>query len=208
MASKNLTEQTQNSLDFIKKGLNNAQGWVINNAVDNTRVTNNDYIFSTTPLTVSQQNEFTSNYKSILNKIIAKKGLRILIETQSQIEGFKPFSRAYRNNNPGNLAFSELLRTKYSADIESGTIKGEQRFAYFPTLETGVSAKADYIERIVKGEHIKYPKDPTLAQYIYIYAPPSENNTERYINIIIDSFAKNDIIINRNTSLSKIVSIS
>jgi hypothetical protein len=208
MASKNLTEQTQNSLDFIKKGLNNAQGWVVNNAVDNTRVANNNYIYSSIPLTVSQQNEFLSNYKSVLSKIINKKGLRILIEAQSHIEGFKPFSRAYRNNNPGNLAYSSLLKTKYNADIESSTIKGEQRFAYFPTLETGVLAKADYIERIVKGEHVKYPKDPTLGEYIYIYAPPKENNTEGYIKVIVDSFAKNGIIISKNTHLSKIIFIS
>jgi hypothetical protein len=201
MASKNLTEQTKNSLEFIRNSINNTLPNIIS-TVDNTFV--NNVVINSTPITIPSSDIFETNYKNILNKVIDKRGLRLLIEAQSKIEGFKPFSRAFRNNNPGNLTFSETLRIKYQAKLESS---GE-RFAYFNTLEDGISAKKDYIERIVRGEHNQYPKNPTLSKYIYIYAPPKENNTEAYIKFIIDYFKDNNILIGRETLLSTIISFS
>ena len=99
------------------------------------------------------------------------------MEAHGISEGFNVGTRAFRNNNPGNLAFSNLLSQKFGALLEPPNIKGERRFAYFPTLEKGVAGKADYIVRISNGQHTLYPKDPsktTLEVYIYKYAPPKQ----------------------------------
>jgi len=76
-----------------------------------------------------------------------------------------------RNNNPGNLRY-------YASIPWVGQIGSDSRgFAIFDKLENGVRAmiKTLYNDR-----------NKTLAQIIYEYAPPSENNTEAYIQNIIN----------------------
>jgi len=214
MASKNLAEETKNTLDLIKQGLNNPTPWLVNNVVaaNNTKVANYVAAFNTsnhvTPIPKSKQ--FEKILKPAIEAFDSPKGLKLLMEAHGISEGFNMGTRAFRNNNPGNLVFSNLLSQKFGALLEPPNFKGERKFAYFPTLEKGVAGKADYITRAANGQHISYPKDSsktTLEVYIYIYAPPKENNTEKYLNDIIRYFKENGIDIFRYNLLKDIISL-
>lgn len=106
-------------------------------------------------------------------------------------------TRAYRNNNPGNLDFQSSFT---SIDPNVALEQGENaRFAHFTTAELGAKALVETkIKRwatgkmpvtagnstlIPSGEKWTRGTPPTLAQFIYTYAPPSDgNNTESYIS--------------------------
>ncbi len=138
-------------------------------------------------------------------------------------EGYKKGStnRPSRNNNPGNLAWSqsEFSQLDPNATIEPPNSDGEQRFAKFSTPELG--AKALVEKKIINWGQGKYPGTKvngckqgnydyrkeynvpdslaciagkgvklTIEQFIYIYAPPSDNNTERYINQVVNTLKK------------------
>jgi RHS repeat-associated protein len=81
---------------------------------------------------------------------------------------------SWRNNNPGNLEMTPLSK-KNGAIGRAG--KGG-RWAVFPNYETGREAKIKLIESTYKNH--------TIATMMYKYAPPSENNTEKYIKVICD----------------------
>ena len=79
-------------------------------------------------------------------------------------------SRAWRNNNPGNIrkgSFTEM----------AGAIGDDGSFAIFPDLKTGFEAMVNLL------------KSPsynvlTLEKGIHRYAPPSENNSGRYVSFV------------------------
>jgi hypothetical protein len=126
-------------------------------------------------------------------------------------------NRPSRNNNPGNLVFAQQYKTiDFNVILEPRNSKGERRFAKFSTPELGAKALVEskivlwanggYPSTIVNGPSDKAKtyratyKVPsslnniagkkvqlTLEQFMYIYAPPSENNTENYINNLIKS---------------------
>lgn len=75
-------------------------------------------------------------------------------------------TRSWRNNNPGNLRYSEFSR-------RAGAIASAGGFAVFPDEETGMAA----IRSLLRTQ--TYQK-LTVAQAISRYAPPSENNTAKY----------------------------
>lgn len=75
-------------------------------------------------------------------------------------------SRAWRNNNPGNLRYSEFSR-------RAGAIARAGGFAVFPDEETGMAA-------IGKLMRTRQYSGLTIAQAIARYAPPFENNTAGY----------------------------
>lgn len=78
---------------------------------------------------------------------------------------------AWRFNNPGNLRPG----SKYKLHIGQGhTASGV--FLIFPTPEAGREEK--------KGLLLRKYKEDTISQMLYTYAPPSENDTEGYINSI------------------------
>jgi len=111
-------------------------------------------------------------------------------------------SRSYRNNNPGNLVYSSNLSSVDSGVRLENNPYGSNRFAAFSTPELGVKALIELkLKRWAKGKMpvtsgntiqieannagTKYVagKPPTIAQFVYTYAPPSDgNNTERYLN--------------------------
>ncbi len=75
---------------------------------------------------------------------------------------------AYVNNNPGNLRFAG----------QSGAVKGENGFAKFKTPADGVTALENQIK-------LDASRNLTLAQFVGKYAPPTENDTNKYIQDII-----------------------
>ena len=78
-------------------------------------------------------------------------------------------SRAWRNNNPGNIIRGDFSRSH-------GAIGADKRFAIFPDADTG-------FEAIVSLLRERYA-ELTLAQAIAKWAPPSENDTEGYKKIV------------------------
>lgn len=80
-------------------------------------------------------------------------------------------SRAWRNNNPGNIEYGAFARSK-------GAIGSDGRFAVFDTYESGRKAKEALL-----FESSSY-KDRTIAQAIARYAPPSENDTQSYARAV------------------------
>lgn len=120
-------------------------------------------------------------------------------------------SRSYRNNNPGNVEYSSNLR-KIDPDVEleNNPFPGQvDRFAHFTTAELGAKALVEnkiknwgvgnmkrtrgnqslIIENGGGAKYIEGDK-PTLAQWVYTFAPPNENNTEKYIKDILADVIK------------------
>ena len=75
-------------------------------------------------------------------------------------------TRAWRNNNPGCLRYSDF-------SITQGAIGRAGGFAVFPDEQTGVRA----IGALLKSKNYK---NLSIAQAIFKYAPPHENNTAGY----------------------------
>ncbi len=75
-------------------------------------------------------------------------------------------TRAWRNNNPGNIRYSEFTR-------KAGAIGQAGGFAVFPDEETGIRA----IEMLLRGDSYN---QLTIAAAISRYAPPVENDTAAY----------------------------
>lgn len=80
-------------------------------------------------------------------------------------------SRAWRNNNPGNIEFGPFAKSQ-------GAIGTDGRFAVFPTYEAGRAAKANLLWG-GKGYRGK-----TIGEAIRRYAPPFENNTASYASTV------------------------
>jgi hypothetical protein len=129
-------------------------------------------------------------------------------------------NRPSRNNNPGNLAWSSSFKSiDKDSVLEPPNSKGERRFAHFSTPELGTVALVGKIKGWAKGSYpativtgtSKKAKDYrskysvpssldgiankgvklSIEQFFYIYAPPSENNTESYINSVVRSLSVN-----------------
>ena len=80
-------------------------------------------------------------------------------------------SRAWRNNNPGNIE-------KGSFAEEYGAIGADSRFAIFPDEGTGKEA----VVTLLKSPAYR---NLTLEKAINRYAPPSENNTAGYVDFVV-----------------------
>ncbi|MBI4383718.1 MAG: hypothetical protein HY579_06750 [Nitrospinae bacterium] len=78
---------------------------------------------------------------------------------------------AWRNNNPGNVKSGVFAQVH-------GWIGNNRGFAVFPDYETGRRAMYELLQ-LPKYQSV------TLAEAIYIYAPPSENDTEAYISRVL-----------------------
>jgi uncharacterized protein (TIGR02594 family) len=79
-------------------------------------------------------------------------------------------SRSWRNNNPGNIregSFAEL----------SGAIGDDGAFAIFPDESVGFNAIVALLRSATYSRL-------TLREAIFRYAPPSENNSSRYVDFV------------------------
>ena len=83
-------------------------------------------------------------------------------------------NRNWRNNNPGNISYGDFAKSK-------GAIGTDGRFAIFPTYEMGRQAKIDLI---FKGSGYR---NLDLKSAIYRYAPPNENDSERYYQTVLNA---------------------
>jgi hypothetical protein len=134
-------------------------------------------------------------------------------------------TRAYRNNNPGNLDYQEDFKTIDPKVIVETLLDGNKgRYAKFS--EPGLGAKALIEKKIIKwanggmpitsgnstlivsykgGKKYVKGEKPTIAQFFYTYAPPNENKTEEYINGFITEMKKTKPDITRDTLVSDLL---
>jgi hypothetical protein len=98
-----------------------------------------------------------------------------ILQAIAREEGFLvPYSRAARNNNPGNINFGAFAKSFPETVLET-TGKGiEPRFAHFPSVAVGYDAMKELFLMKYKGL--------TVTEALNKYAPPSDNNqTSSYI---------------------------
>lgn len=98
----------------------------------------------------------------------AKDNTDLLAQQIARLEGYtKTGTLADRQMNPGNLRFVG----------QKGAVKGNKGFAKFKTHQDGWTALRGQIG-------LDASRGKTLQQFIYGYAPPSENNTAAYLNSV------------------------
>lgn len=78
-------------------------------------------------------------------------------------------SRAYRNNNPGNIRCNTIMN-------HLATGKDKDGFCKFPTEQIGFQALVRLVQRAVDGESYVYKPHMTIEQFFSIYAPASDKN--------------------------------
>jgi hypothetical protein len=101
--------------------------------------------------------------------------------------------RGLRNNNPGNLRYTPSIKWV-------GQTGSDGAFSIFSNLAYGIRAYGmDLRNDIKKGKN-------TIDKLIYEFAPPSENNTEAYINNVskISGISRKQILTPDIDTLTKI----
>lgn len=83
----------------------------------------------------------------------------------------KTGNAAWRNNNPGNLEDGSFAQSQGALSTNPG------RFAVFNDKQAGLSAMSN----LLSGPNYN---DLTIAEAISKYAPPTENNTARYVGVV------------------------
>ena len=130
-------------------------------------------------------------------------------------------SRSYRNNNPGNLDFGTLAQTIDPGAAKEDNPYGTNRFAVFSTAELGAKALVETkIKRWSKGKMpitsgnqsllanvtgktYKKGSPPSFREFLYTYAPPNENNTEGYLNTVVNNL--NNVFPSANITADSII---
>jgi hypothetical protein len=80
-------------------------------------------------------------------------------------------NRPWRNNNPGNLRYGST-----DAATDDGALgRDKGGFGIFPDYETGHKAMIAWWQK-------KADKGQTIKEALKAYAPPGENDLERYLN--------------------------
>ena len=95
---------------------------------------------------------------------------RMYVGNDGNIYEFSDGSRAWRNNNPGNIEDGKFAR-------DNGAIGTDGRFAIFPDTVTGFNAIAILLSTSAY-------QNLTIEGAINRYAPPNENNVEDYLKSI------------------------
>ena len=96
-----------------------------------------------------------------------------LAEAIKTFEGFYPGTRAYRNNNPGNLKYTSWTR-------EQGAIREDDKgFSVFADYETGWRALLNLLLLRVR-QHPEW----SILDLFNSYAPPTENDTNAYAQFV------------------------
>lgn len=122
-------------------------------------------------------------YKPALEKAfpgntIISNSLKTLMAAQTQLEGFKPGTLAYRTNNPGNVG--------------THNAPPNPRIKTFNTLEEGIQAQWNKVLKGALENTSKYYKSNfSIYQYLSTYAPPPYNNPSDYTNFIVSYMNKN-----------------
>ena len=92
-----------------------------------------------------------------------------LAEAIKTFEGFYPGTRAYRNNNPGNLRYTSWTQG------QGATGQDDKGFSIFPDYDTGWRALLALLMLRVR-QHPEW----SILDLFNSYAPPTENDTAQY----------------------------
>lgn len=113
-----------------------------------------------------------------------------LAEALAKIEGFgvNPLNRSTRNNNPGDIEWGDFARAHGATRIENLPPHRKPRFAYFPSVALGRTAMVTLLKTHYHGY--------SVTSLLMHYAPPSENDTKHYINLVCEMVGcgPNDVI--------------
>lgn len=93
-----------------------------------------------------------------------------------------------RNHNPGDLRHSP--HSSHTADA--------------PEAIGDIDSDTDGWEDLERQLQIDAGRNMTLQQAIYSWAPPSENNTEKYLSDVLDGFGG---VVDAETPLVKVLEI-
>lgn len=85
--------------------------------------------------------------------------------------------RGIRNNNPLNIR-------KGSKWKGERPIQGDPAFEEFETMQMGIRAGLKLIRNHITGFNGSRPKRNTIQKLISVWAPPSENNTNSYVETV------------------------
>lgn len=103
---------------------------------------------------------------------VGENGNTIITTSEGEKEIRKGGTISWRNNNPGNMRMSAFSKAQ-------GAIGEAGGFAVFPSQEAGEKAREKLL--FEAGAY----KDKTIAEAMMRYAPPSENDTQDYINSLV-----------------------
>ncbi|MBI5344503.1 MAG: hypothetical protein HZB83_04075 [Deltaproteobacteria bacterium] len=98
------------------------------------------------------------------------KGMTVVYSGDSSVLVKKNGTLAWRNSNPGNIKCGSFTKSQ-------GAIGCNKGFAIFPDADTGRKAQ-NALLKIAKYQN------KTVDEAMKSYAPPTENDTERYIQYI------------------------
>jgi len=87
--------------------------------------------------------------------------------------------RAVRNNNPGNIRIGQNWQGEMLPANKTPEQAAEKEFEVFATATAGFRAMATIFETYAKKHGVK-----TIRGAISRWAPPTENNTGAYVNVV------------------------
>jgi len=118
--------------------------------------------------------------------------------------GTKMAKTITENNNPGALRW-------HPSQARFGGEKDPRGFTKFPDYQSGFSALVADLSAKLNGssKHINYDNNPTLLDYVAVYAPVTDrNNPPAYANAIVNELRSKGYDVNLDTPLSTLASIS
>lgn len=118
--------------------------------------------------------------------------------------GTKMAKTITENNNPGALRW-------HPSQARFGGKKDPRGFTKFPDYQSGFSALVADLSAKLNGssKHINYDNNPTLLDYVAVYAPVTDrNNPPAYANAIVNELRSKGYDVNLDTPLSTLASIS
>ena len=101
--------------------------------------------------------------------------------------------RNWRNNNPGNLKYGSFAKSH-------GAVGSDGVFAIWTSLKDGYKAQADLLQS-------RNYKNLTLQQAIHRYAPNSENDTQAYINYLVNNTGVSPYKVMRTFSAAEMMNL-
>lgn len=91
--------------------------------------------------------------------------------------------RGIRNNNPLNIRKGNNWKGERK-------VQTDKAFEEFETLQFGLRAGLKLIRNQISGFNGSRPKFNTIGKLIKVWAPPSENATDKYIDFVCQAVGK------------------
>lgn len=91
--------------------------------------------------------------------------------------------RGIRNNNPLNIRKGNNWKGERK-------VQTDKAFEEFETLQYGLRAGLKLIRNQISGFNGSRPKFNTIGKLIKVWAPPSENATDKYIDFVSQAVGK------------------